>query len=211
MHRNIAALTLALALLLGGCAAGREDEPLQQALDFRQKMLAGDCAFTAELAADFDDYVCAFSVSCVHTPQEGTELTILAPQSLAALRAHTDADGARLVFADTEAAFGTLTSRALSPMAAPELLAQAWESGYIAYAGQEDGQLHVSFLLGYGEQELGVETWFQNGAPVYAELTDAGRTVIQAELADLIIRKAERDNENTQANLGKHLVGQSGA
>lgn len=211
MHRTIAALALTVGLVLSGCAAKKEDAALQQALDFRQEMLAGECAFTAQLTADFEDYVCAFCVSCVHAPQGATELTILSPQALSGLHAHTDASGAKLVFDDTEAAFGTLTARGLSPMAAPQLLAQAWESGYIAYAGMEGERLRVSVLLGYGEEALGIDTWFQNGAPVYAELADGERTVIQAEISDLIIRKAETDNENTQANLGEHLVGQFGA
>ena len=196
--------------MLCACAEKTEQNAAQQALDLRQKLLGGICSFQAELTADYGEYVSEFSVSCVHSAKDGTEMTISAPQTLAGLRAQADKTGAKLVFEDTEAAFGTLTKLKLSPMAAPQLLAQAWESGYISLTGTEDGALHVTYLLGYDEDELTIDTWLKNGMPAYAEIACGGQTVLQAVLTDFTIQEAKTDHENTQTDLGGYLAGQSG-
>ena len=210
MQFKLAALTFGLTLALCACAGKAERNTAQRALDLRQKLLSGTCSFQAELTADYGEYVSEFSVSCVHNAEDGTTMTIHAPQTLAGLRAQVDKTGAKLVFEDTEAAFGTLTNLKLSPMAAPQLLAQAWESGYISLIGTEDGALHVTYLLGYDEDELTIDTWLKDGAPEYAQIACGGQTVLQAVLTDFTIQEAKTDYENTQKNMGGYLVGQSG-
>ncbi len=111
-------------------------------------------------------------------------------------------EGAKLVFDGAEAAFGTLEGLGLSPMTAPELLAEAWETGYIQYTGLEDGLLHVTYLCGYDEDEYRADTWFQNGAPVRAELSCDGQMAVQIDVTDFNLRKAETNNESTQTNMG---------
>ena len=85
---------------------------------------------------------------------------------------------------------------------APELLAEAWETGYIQYTGLEDGLLHVTYLCGYDEDEYRADTWFQNGAPVRAELSCDGYVAVQIDVTDFNLRKAETNNESTQTNMG---------
>lgn len=207
---KLAALTIGLTLALCACAGKTEQNAAQQALNLRQKLLNGTCSFQAELTADYGEYVSEFSAACMHSAEDGTTMTILAPQTLAGLTAQADKTGARIVFEDTEAAFGTLTKLKLSPMAAPQLLAQAWESGYISLTGTEDGALHVTYLLGYDEDELTIDTWLKNGAPEYAEIACGGQTVLQAVLTDFTIQEAKTNHEDTQKDLGGYLVGQSG-
>ena len=84
------------------------------------------------------------------------------------------------------------------------------ESGYISLIGTEDGALHVTYLLGYDEDELTIDTWLKDGAPEYAQITCGGQTVLQAVLTDFTIQEAKTDHENTQKNMGGYLVGQSG-
>ena len=203
-------MALALLTLLCACA-GKAPDTAQQALTFRTQVLENDCAFDAKITADFEDSVAEFSLSCEHTARGGTELTILAPQTLEGITAQTDETGAKLVFDDTEASFGTLAGLGLSPMAAPQLITSAWESGYIAYTGTEDGLLRVSYTCGYGEDAYTVDTWFADGSPLHAEISREGWTAVQIDVAEFILRKAETYNEITQTNLGRYLAGQSGA
>ena len=196
--------------MLCGCAGKPEEDPSQQALTFRQDVTQYPCSFQAEITADFGDTVNLFSLSCTHTPDGGTQMRLTAPQTLAGITAQvTDAEG-KLVFDGAEAVFGTLEGLGLSPMAAPELLAQAWQSGYISYTGMENGCLHVTYLCGYGEDEYRADVWFENDMPLRAELSCNGFAAVQIEVTDFILRKAETDNENSQKNMGRHLAGQSG-
>ena len=200
----------ALLTLLCACA-GNTPDTAQQALTFRQAVLQNDCAFDAKITADFEDTVAEFSLSCRHTARGGTEMTITAPETLEGLTAQTDETGAKLVFEDAEASFGTLDGLGLSPMAAPQLVTSAWESGYIAYTGTEDGLLRVTYTCGYGEDAYTVDTWFADGSPLHAEISREGWTAVQIDVAEFILRKAETYNEITQTNLGRYLAGQPGA
>ena len=203
---------MAPALLTLFCAcAGKTPDTAQQALTFRQAVIQNDCAFEAKITADFEDTVAEFSLSCRHTARGGTEMTITAPETFEGITAQTDETGAKLVFEDAEASFGTLDGLGLSPMAAPQLVTSAWESGYIAYTGTEDGLLRVTYTCGYGEDAYTVDTWFADGSPLHAEISREGWTAVQIDVAEFILRKAETYNEITQTNLGRYLAGQPGA
>ena len=191
-----------LGAILCACNGQENTDPAQQALAFRQNVMQNICSFEAEISADFGDTVCLFTLSCIHTPGNGTQMTITAPETLAGLTATASEEGAKLVFDGAEAAFGTLEGLGLSPMTAPELLAEAWEAGYIQYTGLEDGLLHVTYLCGYDEDEYRADTWFQNGAPVRAELSCDGYMAVQIDVTDFNLRKAETNNESTQKNMG---------
>lgn len=180
-------LCLALALLLCGCGAEKDISGAQTALDFRKAMLEGTCAFEMVLAASYDEEVYAFTVQGKSRAEEGTDMTITAPEILQGLCAHVDEDGAKIVFEDTEAGFGPLGALAFSPMAAPQKISAAWREGHIEYTGREDGMLRVSYLLGYGEQALGVDTWFEAGIPIRAELSCDGVCFLQAEFLSFSI------------------------
>lgn len=191
-----------LGAMLCACNGQETIDPAQQALAFRQDVMQNTCSFEAEISADFGDAVCQFALSCVHTPGNGTQMSITAPETLAGLSANASGEGVRLVFDGAEAAFGTLEGLGLSPMTAPELLAQGWENGYIQYTGLEEGLLHVTYLCGYDEEEYRADTWFQDGAPVRAELSCNGCMAVQIDVTDFNLRKAETNNESTQTNLG---------
>jgi len=40
-----------------------------------------------------------------------------------------------------------------------------------AYAGADGEQERVTYLRGYNEEELSVDTWLRDGVPTYAEVT----------------------------------------
>lgn len=171
-------------------------------MDFRQALLENGCSFEAEITADFEDYVYSFTLSCEEDSDGSMQMRILAPDTLAGITAQIEGERAKLVFGDTEAAFGTLSGLGISPMAAPAYLAQAWRSGYMQFSGTEDGALHVTYLCGYGEDEIRVDTWFSDGAPVRADLSCDGHTTVQIDVTDFNLRKAETNNESTQKNMG---------
>ena len=74
-----------LGAMLCACNGQENTDPAQQALAFRQDVMLNTCSFEAGISADFGDNVCQFTLSCVHTPGNGTQMTITAPETLAGL------------------------------------------------------------------------------------------------------------------------------
>lgn len=163
---------LSCMLLLTGCA-GKQD-PAQCALDLRTTLMeSGGCTFDADVIAHYEDRSYSFSMTCRHADGE-TKLTVTAPENIAGIAASVKAGETQLEFDGAILEFGKLANGYVSPVAAPWLLIQCWESAYIAYTGADGEQERVTYLRGYNEEELSVDTWLRDGVPTYAEVTHNG-------------------------------------
>lgn len=159
---------LCCAVLLTGCSAKRD--PTQKALDFRTSLMAAKgCSFTAEVTANYEDRVYQFTLGCEYEAGE-TKLEVLAPEIIAGIKAHVQNGETKLEFEDVLLEFGKLANGYVSPVAVPWLLVQCWIGEYIAYAGPDGDQYRVTYLRGYNEEELAVDTWLRDGIPTYAEV-----------------------------------------
>jgi len=80
----------------------------------------------------------------------------------------------------------------VSPMEACHVLGRSWTGAYIASAGS-DGELErITYLDGYEEEELTVDTWLdETGLPVYAEISYGGRRWLRLQLSDYRFEVAE--------------------
>ena len=181
---------------------------MQRALDFRTALLqSGGCAFTAEVTADYGEQVYRFTMDCTWSPDGGAALTLTAPQTLEGIRAEVSADGARVAYEDTEVGFAELAGGRVSPMRLPYLLAESWYRGYISACGWEDGVLRATYLLGYDEDEITVDTWLDaSGLPVRAAVSYQGQTLLKAELHHFSLERGNQ-NENSQKNMGGGVSG----
>ena len=157
---------------------------MQQAIDFRTALTAaGGCMFTAEKSVNYGGEVYSFTMDCAYEAGGGTTLTLTAPQTLSGIRAEISADGARIVYEDTEVGFADLADGRISPMKLPYLLAQSWYDAYISACGREDGSVRATYIHGYGDDALTVDTWFDDtGAPVQAAVSYQGQTLLSASL-----------------------------
>ena len=173
---------LMLLLLMSGC--GRES-PTQRALDFRTSLLASEgCSFTAEIRADYGEKLYDFTLTADYT-QEQTRLTVQVPEEIAGISAVVTKDGAKLEFDDVALDFGKLANGYVSPVTVPWLLGQCWMGEYISCAGSDGEYYRVTYLRGYEEEELTVDTWFDaEGIPVRAEVAYGGRRCITVNVED---------------------------
>lgn len=163
-------IILTLLVLFGLTGCGSRSDPAQQALDFRTALMQeSGCSFTAQVTASQQDKVYNFTMQCRYQDGAG-ELTVTEPSSIAGIQAVVEEDGTRLAFDGAELDFGKLANGLISPVAAGWLLAECWHSGYIAYAGADAAQQRVTYLRGYNEEELTVDTWFTGQTPTYAEV-----------------------------------------
>ena len=182
LRKKFALLLTLISIFLTGCAA---KSPAQQPLTFRTALLeAGGCSFTAVVTADYGEKVYSFTLDCSCTGDK-TRLCVLEPESIAGIAATVSGDGAVLEFDGAELEFGKLANGFPSPVAAPWLLGQCWTGEYIAWAGPDGDLERITYLRGYDDEELTVDTWLdKNGVPVYAEAAQDGVRCLTVEIKD---------------------------
>ncbi len=144
-------------------------------------MEAGGCSFTADVQADYGDRVYGFTMACRYEGGEA-QMEILAPDAIAGISAKTSQGGTELRFDGAELDFGQLANGFVSPVATPWLLVQCWMEEYIAYAGADGDLERITYLRGYHEEELAVDTWFRDSIPVHAEVAQEGVRRLTVEI-----------------------------
>ncbi len=173
---------MTLCLLLTGCAGA--EKTMQPALTLRAAILeAGGCAFTAGVTADFGETTCSFTAECTYTPEK-TRVEITAPAELAGIAATLTDDGATLEYDGVVLELGQLAGGNLAPLAAPHILAACWAGEYIDAAGPEDGGTRVTYLRGYDEKELTVETLLDGGMPISGDISSGGAAAASIEITN---------------------------
>lgn len=172
-----------ICLILPGCDASPKSD-MQQALDLRASLLeTGGCSFTAVIGADFGERVYSFSVSCDYTAGEGAKITVLQPEEISGIAARVSERGAVIEFEDLELDFGQLAEGNVSPMEAAWLLPHCWEGAYIDSVGQDGDLLRITFLDGYEDETLTVDTWLNTDkTPVYGEIIYEGVRCLTVEI-----------------------------
>ena len=206
MHGKKLSVLAALLLTLSGCA--RQDTAMQRALDLRTALTAaGGCVFAAQAEGNYGEEIFRFSMDCAYEAGGGVTIRLTEPQTLAGIGAEVSADGARVAYEDTEVGFAELAGGRVSPMRLPYLLAESWYRGYIPACGWEDGVLRATYLLGYDEDEITVDTWLDaSGMPVRAAVSYQGQTLLKAELHHFSLERGNQ-NENSQKNMGGGVSG----
>lgn len=188
MRRKKVLPVLLLLTLLTACKA--DHAPIQKALDFRTALMeAGGCSFKADITADYDQRVYQFTVTCDYETGDGARITVTQPEEIAGISAEVSADGAQLEFDGLELDFGQMADGLVSPMEACWLLGQCWSSAYIDSAGA-DGELErITYLDGYREKELTVDTWLDaDRQPVCGEITYEGVRRLKMDITDFVWR-----------------------
>lgn len=183
MLRKCVPFLMLFLMFFTGCGKGKD--PMQQALDFRTGLMGAEkCSFTAKIRADYGEKLYDFTLEAV-CGQEETRLTVREPEEIAGISAVVTGDGAKLEFDGVELDFGKLANGYVSPLSVPWLLAQCWKGEYISMAGS-DGELYrVTYLRGYEDAELTVDTWFTaDGLPIHGEVLYDDVRCITVEIED---------------------------
>lgn len=181
--RKLLPVILAL-FLLTGCKADKA--PTQRALDFRTALMeAGGCSFTAAICADYDQRVYDFTVTCDYTTGGSAVITVTEPEEIAGISATVSSENARLEFDGLELDFGQMADGLISPMEAGWLLGQCWTGAYIDCAGADGDLERITYLDGYREKELTVDTWLSDeNTPICGEITYEGVRRLKLDITD---------------------------
>jgi hypothetical protein len=112
---------------------------------------------------------------------------VLAPEAAQGITATVQGEEATVAFQDTVLGVEDFSSRRISPLAAPYLLVRAWTQGYLAATGQDGQWQQVTYRLGYGQQQLEIETYFSDGVPQWAEISDGQQALITCNVTQLTL------------------------
>ncbi len=174
-----------LLALLCACGGGNEDNDL--VLSLREDFQNMDAwSGEMELTADYGQRVYAYSVSFTGDREEGTTLTITAPEEAAGITAVAKEGQTWLDYDGVRLETGPLDPQGLSPMDALPALLTELETGTVAEVGTEtDGDLSL-LRLTLRDPEVtpgtGRETvfWFDKAQKTLlrAELRNDGATVV---------------------------------
>lgn len=180
--RRIIAVPMLLLLLL--CACGAEKTSAQTPVQFRTSLRASQgCSYEAQITGDYGDYVRQFTLSCINQEDE-TSLTVKQPEYAAGITATVSGSGATVCYDDTVLAVEDFEQQSISPMASPWILQQAWEEGYISTTAMDGEQEQVTYLLGYGSDQLTVTTNFARQVPTSATISHEGRGLVTCQITD---------------------------
>lgn len=162
---------------------------MQKALDFRTRLLeSGGCQFSCMVRADYGERVYDFALDCSYDGEDG-KLTVTAPENIAGITAVVDGDDASLEFEGLSLRYGELANGHLAPLTIPWLLGSTWAEDYISLVGTEEEKTRITYLKGYHEEEITIDTWLRDTIPVCAEISYDGRRVLTINIENFVFTK----------------------
>lgn len=186
--RRLIPLLLAI-ILLSGC--GGQSRQMQTVMEFRTRLQEnGGCAFDATAAAQYTNYTSEFKLQCRYdTETKQLRFSVLEPELIEQISGVVGQDRRTVTFDTVAMELELLADERIAPLALPQILAQSWDSGYIVSAGTDRDYTVAVFQNGYEDDTLKIETWFENGVPVYADVWYQGRCQAGVDIESFYFQK----------------------
>jgi hypothetical protein len=183
------ALMITMIMLLASCrVAGKAAD--EMALDIRTALLEAEkLEITTNVKADYGDRVYDFKFKFTGNAEQG-EIEILAPESIAGLKADVSISGGTLEFDGATLDTGALTGDGLSPAEAVPVLLSQWQTGFLSSCNFEKlAETDTLAVASDVTETVAQRTWFDvtTRLPVRAELSENGRMVIQCNFENVVI------------------------
>jgi len=171
VRRTLLFVLMISLLCISGCAG---DESGERYASFREETAAAVVTATAEVRADYGETVYDFTLRCTGGGGEYA-VEVLAPESIAGIRAYLTGDNSRLEFEDIILDTGDLTADGLTPVSALPTVLSAVAEGHVERLWEADGYLAAEIYL----SETDTLTLWLNGEnrPAAAEIASGGTMV----------------------------------
>lgn len=180
---------LMITLLLTGCGGSKPERKLE---DMRKTLAAAqEVTLTAEVTALLRDEEFSCTLACTAAP-ECVTVEVLAPETIAGIRATVGADGTRIEYEDVALGLGGWAPDA-APVTALPLLLTALRTGSTLRAWTEWEEERTLFVREYYvTDDTTLCVWFdaKTSLPVHAEFSGSsgGRTLLRCEITDFTYR-----------------------
>ena len=191
MRKKVVCVLMMTLCLLSGCGGGGggesgEGASLRQAY---QDMAGAD--LTADLSFTWNGQVREYTLACAYVPAGKSTVEVLAPESLAGVKATVDGETLALTYEDTCLDAGTVSDQALSPAAVLPQLLDALREGWLLEESREKWgdtpclRLTVDTTGSEGGKVLWT-VWLEEetGLPVHGEVAVDDEIIFQVEFTD---------------------------
>ena len=178
---------LMITLLLTGCGGAVPERKLES---FREALnAAGEIDLTADVTADLENEVFLCTLRCTATPGQ-TTVEVLAPETIAGIRAVVDPEKLRIEYADISLGVGGAAVMP-SPVTALPALVQALKEGSCLRSWTErEGDKPLCVREYYVTDDCVLTVWLDTETlrPLYAELRQGERTAVRCEIQEFTYR-----------------------
>ncbi len=175
---------MTLCLLLTACG-GTGGEAGDARMSYRN--MAG-CVMEAEVSCTQDGAAWEATLRCDYVPEGETTVEVLAPETIAGVKAVLSDGEVELVYEDQCLNAGNLSSQEVSPMACLPQLMSALRDGWLLEESEEDWQETSCFRLTVdqtGEQNGKILStlWLrqEDGTPLRGEIAVDGEIILTAD------------------------------
>ena len=175
---------LMISLLLSGCgSAGVQQKIAEQ----NEKLAAAEeLSFTADITANIGDEVFECSLACAFD-KETVTAEVLAPESVAGVRARVADGSVALEYEGLSLGVGTAGLDSITPIGAVPLLVQALRSGFLQRCWTErDGDRTLLVAQIYVSDLAALTLWYDGETltPIHGEFSRDGAVVLRCEIKD---------------------------
>lgn len=181
--KNTAVLLICILML---CGCGGNESAINQAISFRQKLLASQqCRFECTVTADYGESYYTFDLRCEFDKSGAMTFAVQAPDSISGIRGTVAANGGNLVFDDQALVFPIIADGYISPVSAPWLFMKSLRSGYINSCGAEGDGFRISLDDSFAESPLQLEIWTGSDfSPSRCELLWQGKRILTLQIRE---------------------------
>ncbi|WP_302495791.1 hypothetical protein [uncultured Oscillibacter sp.] len=178
-------MTLCLLLTACGGTGGEAGDAADARMSYRN--MAG-CVMEAEVSCTQDGAAWEATLRCDYVPEGETTVEVLAPETIAGVKAVLSDGEVELVYEDQCLNAGNLSSQEVSPMACLPQLMSALRDGWLLEESEEDWQETSCFRLTVdqtGEQNGKILStlWLrqEDGTPLRGEIAVDGEIILTAD------------------------------
>lgn len=186
MRRWMCVPMMTLCLLLVGCGAG-EAEQADSLAPYRE--MTG-CSMEAVVSCEQDGLVWEAQLKCEYVPGGESSVEVLAPESIAGVRAVFDDTNWRLEYEDISLNAGTLSDEAISPAVCLPRLMYALREGWLLEQNEEKWNdvpcIRLTVDQSGSSGKIFSTLWLrqEDGLPLRGEISVDGENILTAEFTN---------------------------
>lgn len=186
MRRWMCVPMMTLCLLLVGCGAG-EAEQADPLAPYRE--MTG-CSMEAVVSCEQDGLVWEAQLKCEYVPGGESSVEVLAPESIAGVRAVFDDTNWRLEYEDISLNAGTLSDEAISPAVCLPRLMYALREGWLLEQNEEKWNdvpcIRLTVDQSGSSGKIFSTLWLrqEDGLPLRGEISVDGENILTAEFTN---------------------------
>ena len=164
-------------VFLLGCSA--QNEPMEEALAIRGKLLSSESTFRCVITADYGETLETFTLDCKCESDGELDFRVVSPESISGITGSVDEEEGELHFDGQVLGFPLLAGEKISPVSAPWILMNTLKRGYITSVARTDTGLLLCIDDSYADDALNLEVWTDGqGNPIAGEISWQGRRMV---------------------------------